>query len=284
MPYENLDVCYHRLKMLCFGRPIGVGLVLLLGTSAWAADRKDPLERARQFYNMGQFDEAIAAADEARRLPDRADAADLIAARAYLERSRGKLSADDLATARGHLLRLNAQRFSARERMELLVGYGEALYLDDATGAAAAIFESVLATPDAAAGNLSIQARERVLDWWATALDRGARPRPEIERQAVYQRIRDRMSEELAANAASATALYWSAAAARGQGDLQAAWDAAAAGWVRSPMVIGRGAALREDLDQLIHRAIVPERARVLGQPADTLLAEWERFKEKWTR
>lgn len=270
--------------MLCFGRLIGVWLVLLLGANAWAADRKDPLERARQFYNMGQFDEAIAAADEARRLPDRADAADLIAARAYLERSRENLSTDDLATARGRLLRLNAQKFSARERIELLVGYGEALYLDDATGAAAAIFESVLASPDGLAGNLTIEARERVLDWWATALDRVARPRPEFERQTVYQRIRDRMSQELAANAASATALYWSAAAARGQGDLQAAWDAAAAGWVRSSMVIGRGAALRDDLDQLVHRAIVPERARVLGQPADTLLAEWERFKERWSR
>jgi hypothetical protein len=48
--------------------------------------------------------------------------------------------------------------------------------------------------------------------------------------------------------------------------------------------VLGRGAALRDDLDQLVHRALVPERARVLGQPADTLLAEWERFKEKWRR
>ena len=133
-------MCYHRWEMLCFRHLIGVWIVLLLGATAGAADRKDPLDRARQFYNTGQFDAAIAAAEEARRLPDRADSADLIAARAYLERSRENPSSDDLASARERLLRINPQKFSARERIELLVGYGEALYFDDASGAAAAIF------------------------------------------------------------------------------------------------------------------------------------------------
>jgi hypothetical protein len=265
-------------------RDVSVVCLLLAGTPAFAADRKDPLDRARQLYNQGEFDAAIVAADEARRLPDRADAADLIAARAYLERSRATLSGDDLAKARERLLRINPRKFTPRERIELLVGYGEALYFDDAVGAAAAIFESVLSTSGEPNGELGVDGRDRVLDWWANALDRDAKPRPEIERRAVYQQIRDRMNEELAANPASATASYWVAAAARGQGDLQGAWDAAAAGWVRSPLAAGRATLLREDLDQLVNRAIVPERARVLGQPPETLLAEWERFKAKWGR
>lgn len=265
-------------------RHVIAACLLLAGTPVSAADRKDPLDRARQLYNQGEFDAAIVAADEARRLPDRADSADLIAARAYLERSRATLSADDLAKARERLLRINPQKFTSRERIELLVGYGEALYFDDAVGAAAAIFESVVSTSGKASGELTVDARERVLDWWASALERDAKPRAEIERRAVYQRIRDRMNDELATNPASATASYWSAAAARGQGDLQGAWDAAAAGWVRSPLAAGRAALLREDLDQLVNRAIVPERARILGQPPETLLADWERFKERWGR
>ena len=66
------------------------------------------------------------------------------------------------------------------------------------------------------------------------------------------------------------------------QGDLQAAWDAAEAGWVRASLATDRGAALRADLDRLMLVAIVPERARALAQPADTLRLDWERFKERW--
>jgi len=272
-----LQLCYHPGM-----RRVGswLAVCVLAASTARAADSKDPLERARQLYNQGQFEAALVAADEARRSPDRADAADLIAARAHLERYRASLSADDLTSARDCLRRLNPEKFSPRDRIELLVGLGETLYFDEETGAAAAIFESVLATR----GELPVEGRERVLDWWASALDADARPRAEIERRMVYQRVRDRMSEEIAANPASATASYWSAAAARGQGDLQAAWDAAQAGWVRSTLTTDRGSTLRDDLDRLVQRAIVPERARVLGQPPETLLADWERFKAKWAK
>jgi len=51
-----------------------------------AAD--DPLARARLLYNQGQFEAAVNAAEHARLTPARADAADLVAARAYLERFR----------------------------------------------------------------------------------------------------------------------------------------------------------------------------------------------------
>jgi hypothetical protein len=92
------------------------------------------------------------------------------------------------------------------------------------------------------------------------------------------------MAAELVTNAASATATYWSSAAARGQGDLHAAWDAAQAGWVRAPLVPGQGVDLRGDLDQLVQRAIIPERARILAQSPETLRLEWERFKDRWKK
>ena len=140
------------------------------------------------------------------------------------------------------------------------------------------MFDAALNSRDALAGD----ARERVLDWWASAIDREAKPRPGIERHGVYQRIRTRMDEELATHPGSAAAAYWIAAAARAQGDLQAAWDAAQAGWVRSRLASDKGVALRADLDRLVLRAIVPDRAKATAQPPETLRADWERFKESW--
>ncbi|MQA29310.1 MAG: hypothetical protein GEU82_05635 [Luteitalea sp.] len=259
-----------------------VSALLLLAPSlpAAAAQPKDPLARARLLYNQRQFDEAVAAADEARSSADRADSADLIAARAYLERFRETAASDDLTKARERLRRLNPDRFTSRERIEFIVGLGQTLYFDDAPGAAAAVFDSVLASRD----GLPIDARERVLDWWASALDQDARPRSDLDRQAVYQRIRDRMATELETNPSSATATYWAAAAARGQGDLHAAWDAVQAGWVRAPLAGERSDQLRGDIDRLVLQAIIPERARLLAQSPETLRLEWERFKERWAR
>jgi hypothetical protein len=121
-----------------------------------------------------------------------------------------------------------------------------------------------------------------VIDWWASAVDRDAHPRSEFERQALYQRIRERMRTELGTTQGSPAAVYWISAAARGQGDLQGAWDAAEAGWLRARLAAERGDALRADLDQLVLRALVPERARVLAQPPETVRMEWEQFKERW--
>ncbi len=262
-----------------------LSVVRLAAAPADQAD-KDPVARARMLYNERHFDAAIAVADQARTVLARADSSDLIAARAYLERFRESEVPADLTAAHERLRRLDPQHLDTRERVEFLVGVGEALYFDANYGVAADLFNSLLA-PGAqgpVAGGLLPDARERVLDWWASAVDRDARPRGENDRQGVYQRIRDRMLEELAARPDSATASYWHAAAARGQGDLQAAWDAAQAGWVRAALGADRGAALRADLDHLVLRAIVPERAKAIGQPADALRQEWERFKEKWTR
>ena len=262
-------------------RKVGVAaLICLWAVSATAADQKDPLVRARLLYNQRQFEAAITAADEARRKPERADSADLIAARAFLERHRESAAADDLTSARDRLRRINPERLGARERIELVVGLGEALFFDDSAGAAAGVFESVLS----GTGPLDRDARERVLDWWASALDREAREGADSERARIYDRIREGMLRELGTNASSGAALYWLSAAAWGQGDHQAAWDAARAGWVRAPLASDGGAALRGDLDRLMQRAIIPERARALAQTTEALQTEWEGFKEKWSK
>ena len=244
----------------------------------FAAD--DPLARARTLYNQGQFDNAITAAEQARLTPARADAADLVAARAYLERFRASAVPADLVNARDRLRRLDPQRFAAQERTEYAVGVGETLFFDAAYGAAANVFDPVLQSRDLLTGD----ARERVLDWWASSLDREVKPRLEADRQGVYQRIRVRMAEELATHPGSAVASYWLAAAPRAQGDLQSAWDAALAGWVRAPLTADHGAALRADLDRLVLRAIVPDRAKGSAQTAETLRTQWEQFKERWNR
>jgi hypothetical protein len=263
------------------GAALACALAVLTGASGAAfAQKLDPIGEARAFYNQRNFDAAIQAAEQARAVPARADSADLIAARAYLERFRETAAADDLTNARERLRRLNPQRLAPPERTEFLVGLGEALFFDGSYGAAADVFESVL-TP---AGMLAADMREPVLDWWATAIDRDARVRVPSEREERYQRIRDRMAMELAARPGSAAAAYWRAAAARGMGDLQAAWDAAQAAWVRAPLASDYGAALRADVDRLMLNGIVPERAKAMGQSSDQVKAEWEAFKEKWTK
>jgi hypothetical protein len=254
-----------------------MAVLLIWSAPLGAADRIDPLERARLLYNQGEYDAAVAAAEEGRRLPDKADSADLIAARAYLEKFRQNSIAADLSSGRDRLRRINANRLNPAERSEFTVGLGVTLYFDGDTGAAGELFDSVLAD-----SQLTAEARERVLDWWASALDEEARKRSNGERVSIYQRVRDRMRSELAGNDGSAAASYWLSAAARGQGDLQAAWDAAQAGWVRSTLSTSLGNVLREDLDRLVLQALVPERARALNLPAEDLTLEWEKFKERW--
>jgi len=249
-----------------------------LAAPAMAAD--DPLARARQLYNQQQYEAAVNAAEQARLTPARVDAADLIAARAYLERFRSSQASDDLTNARLRLRRLDPARFEPSERTEYLVGLGEALYFDGAYGAAADIFDSVLRGGDLIAADQ----RERVLDWWADALDHDARPRPDIDRQAVYRRIRVRMDEELALRPGNSVAAYWRAASARAQGDLQTAWDAAEAAWVRAPLAADGGDRLRRDLDALMQDGVIPERAKASGVPPQRLQTEWDQFKEQWKK
>ena len=252
--------------------------VLLAAAIAPLRAADDPLSRARSLYNQGQFEAAIDAAEQARLTPARAGAADLVAARAYLERFRASAAADDLVNARDRLRRIDPGAFPARERAEYVVGLGEALFFEGAFGAAADVLDPIVQSHDAVSGD----ARERVLDWWASALDREAKPHPEMDRHAIYQRIRERMEGELAVHAGSGAAAYWLSAAARAQGDVQAAWDAAMAGWVRAPLAADRGVALRADLDRLVLRAIIPDRAKATAQTPENLRQQWEAFKRNW--
>ena len=250
----------------------------LVAVPLHAAD--DPLARARILYNQHQFDAAVSEAEKARVIPSRADAADLIAARAYLERFRQSAASDDLTNGRERLRRLDPQHLDSRERLEYVVGLGETLYLDGEYGAAASIFDSILLGPDVLTGG-----RERVLAWWADAVDRDTRQRlasSGVDRYVSYGRIRERMIDELASHPANAKAAYWLAASARAQGELQDAWDAAEAAWARAPLAADGGDALREDLDRLMTKGIIPERAKATSQPPAMLVADWDRFKDRW--
>ena len=136
-------------------------LFALLASAAQVAP-PDALVRARQAYNDHKYEEAIAAAIEARKLPGLADAATLISARAYLERYRdAPASSGDLIEARRLLKEIDPAKLSAREHVEFLVGVGEALYLENSLSAAAEFFSLALAR----AGTIDPDARELVFEW-----------------------------------------------------------------------------------------------------------------------
>ena len=254
-----------------------------LATPVWANERT--LARARQLYNAGDQDAAIAAAKDAQADAKVADAARIVLARAYLERFRVDADRQDLDAAREALQAVRATRLAPHDRLDLAVGFGEALYLDGAYGAAAEMFEPLL---DAAA-QLGPGAHERVVDWWASALDAQARARPAADRAPYYRRIAVRMEAELEKDPGLAVASYWLAAGALGMGDAARAWQAAVAGWVRAAFSADRGAAMRADLDRLMIDAIIPDRVRTLSLPVREVAAattglrdEWELVKQRW--
>jgi hypothetical protein len=261
-------------------------LVALAGLIAAPAHASDQLAEARRLYNLGRYDDAEKVARAEMASAATADAARVVLGRVQLERYRQSADPADLAAARESLRSVDPLALDAREQVEYTVGLGEALYLQDLFGAAAQLFESVLTRSSV----LGTTAHERVLDWWATALDRHAQTRPVEERAPAYDHILARMSEEIVNVPGSTAAGYWLAAAARGRGDLERAWQAALAGWVRAGLAEDRGAELRADLDRLVVQAILPERAARLGKPAEArqafsvMLSEWESFKAGWSR
>lgn len=246
-------------------------------TAASAQTEAESLAAARLSYNERAYDDAITAAERARLAPELADAADLVAARAYLERYRVTAVSHDLTNARERLRRLDPSGFTPRERAELVVGLGTALFFEEAPGAAAVLFASALDAEE-----LDADARERLLDWWASAMDRDARLRPAVDRTAMYRAVRDRMAAELSEHPASGAAAYWAVAAAAAQGDWEAAWAAALAAWVRAPLTADRGAALRADTERVVERTIIPGRARHLKREPTSVADEWAAFKLKW--
>lgn len=257
-------------------------VVALLGTPLAAAD---PLAEARRLYNAGQYDQAEQAAREALKQPAMAEGARLVLGRIHLERFRRSADPAELAAAREALRAVDTRALEPRDRLELTIGLGEALFLDDRFGPAAELFERALDR----SVMLGPAAHERLLDWWATALDRLAQGQSREAREDVYGRLLRRMEQELALDPGLAAAAYWLVASARGLGDLERAWHAAHGGWVAAVLARDRGAALRADLDRLMTQAIIPDRAARLAvrdtkQAAAGMLAEWEAFKSSWSR
>lgn len=261
-------------------RDVACGLVLTLVLVVPALGAEPAaLARARTLYNAADYDGAIAAATDARRQPAAADAAALVLARAHLERYRQRADPSDLAAAREALQAIKQDALGRRDRVDLLIGLGQSLFLSEAFGAAAELFDAALVQGAA----LPPRARTMLLDWWASALDREAQSRPFERRTPVFERVVSRMEDELRVDPGSAPASYWLAVATRGAGDLERSWDAAIAGWVRASLDPETAPSVRADLDRLVTQALIPERAR--QRPAGTaeaLRGEWDLVKTQW--
>jgi tetratricopeptide (TPR) repeat protein len=272
-----LSVALVRLK----APALSVALVLVFCGSA-AAQRAD-LAKARAAYNQQQFDEAIDAAQVARKFPATSDAATVVLARAYLERYRQRANPGDLAAARVSLGTVRVTNLDSRDHVDFLMALGEALFFEDEFGAAAALFESSLDSAIAQGPSTG----EAMLDWWGSAIERQADALEREQRAAVFVRLRERMTSELARHPGSAAAAYWVVVGTRGAGDPHAAWDAAVAGWVRARLAGSRSATLRADLDKLVLEGIIPDRVRSLpadrrGQAESDFRTEWAVVKERW--
>lgn len=260
---------------------VAVLSIMLLAEGASAAD-SPALSRARALYNAGDYDGAVMAAAMARTQAGAADAAALVEARARLERYRKGADPTDLSAARDALSVIRSAMLSPRDQVDFLVGLGQSLYFTDLFGAAAELFDTALARR----ALLPPRDRTMLLDWWATALDREAQVSTPPRRTRLSALIAARMQEELRAEPGSVPANYWLAVAARGAGDLDAAWDAAVAAWVRA--AFGSGASeLRADIDRLVTQALIPERARARpareqADAADSLRSQWNLIKEQW--
>jgi hypothetical protein len=266
-------------------RVLTVALALSSSTLSAGAPAVDALATARKLYNQGDYDHALEAAKEAASVPATATAARLVIGRIRLERYRQTAQRGDLEEGRLALRAIDATALDARERIELQIGLAEILYFDDRFGAAAEVLDSVLDSSQL----LGREAHERSLDWWASALDRHAQAQPPADRTPVYTRVIDRMAEELRRDPSSTSAAYWVVAATRGAGDLERAWEAAAASWVRAMLAADRGATLRADLDRLVTQALIPDRATRLNvrdrrQAMASMTSEWEEFKSNWTK
>jgi hypothetical protein len=258
-------------------------VMLTLGAApVWAAE-SPALIKARALYNAADYDGAIEAAAEARREIEWADTAAVVQGRAYLERFRQRADPADLEAGREALRSVRGDTLVPRDFVDLLVGMGQYMYLAEAFGSAAELFDSALAQ-----GFLLTSPEQLVLlEWWANALDRSAQARPADRRALVFERLMARMEAEIRRDAASPVANYWLAVAARGLGDHDRAWEAATAAWVRSRLSPDSADQVRQALDQFVLQVLVPERVRQRGsrepqEAARAMREEWELLKQQW--
>lgn len=258
-------------------------MLLLAGSIPVAAAEHPSLAQARVFYNAADYDAAIDAASMALSDPASVGPARLVSARAYLERYRARLDPADLAHARTALGMVSAVGLTPRDYIDLLIGLGQALYLGETFGAAAELFDVALSRRS----SLSERDGLALLDWWATAVDREAWRLPADRRLPLLEGVRARMEEEVRQDPGNPAANYWLAASARGAGDLERAWHAAVAAWVRAPLRPDTAAVLRSDIDRFVTEVLVPERARSrpgqeTSEATDALLSDWNALKSQW--
>jgi hypothetical protein len=263
---------------------LAIVVVLGLGAAVPVEAKEHPsLARARALYNAADYDAAISAAAVARSDPSSADASALVSARSHLERYRLRSDEADLIAAREAFGGVRATALSPRDQIDLLVGLGQALYLDRAYGAAAELFDTALSR----GMDLGESDRVRLLDWWATAVDREAQMLAVDRRAFLLQRSIARMEEELRRDPANPVANYWLAVASRDSGDLDRAWHASIAAWVRASLRADTAMTLRADIDRFVTDVLIPERARrplarEQAAAAEELRAEWTAVKQDW--
>jgi hypothetical protein len=255
-----------------------LAVALLLSAASPAHAEPPALAKARMLYNAGSYDEAIAAASEVH-AAEWVATAQLVIARAHLDRYRRSSQEEDLVAGRQALTMVANTALMPRDRVDLLIGLGESLFFAEEYGAAAHLFDNALAQGFL----LNRQDRLLLLDWWANAEDRAAQGRSG-DRRPGFERMRTRLEDEIRRDAENPIANYWLVVATRGAGDAQGAWDNAVAAWIRSRLSEEGTGTLRADLDRLVTEAVIPERAR-LQKEADSAKAlrdQWETIKEQW--
>ncbi len=259
----------------------------IVAVSVWAllcppaAAAQTELKRARTLYNSGEFDQALEAATALLNRPDLAPSATLIIARSRLERFRRLGDPQELATARQDLRSLIPRNLAPQELIEWQIGLGMALFLEEQAGPAAEIFKAVM--PSARA-RLTQPEFEKLLEWWGSTMSRLAESLNGDARKQAYERFRSDVRLELERNPLSAPATYWLVVSSRGAGDLDGAWSAAIAGWIRAG---GHpdGRQLRSELEVFVTQTLIPERAQSrTGQRLDSkaTMAEIAALNEAW--
>ena len=183
---------------------------------------------------------------------------------------------------------LNPRNLAPQEVIEWQIGLGTALFLENQPGPAAEMFATVLPS---ARGRLTPAELDKLVEWWASTAARVAESQNGPARKEAYASMLSGVRRELELNPLSWPASYWSVVAARGAGDLDGAWNAAIAGWVRAASQ-PEGQQHRDDLDRFVTQTLIPERAQArTGQRLDskatqaeiaTLTEQWRALAQLW--
>src|SRR5688572_7200305 len=164
------EVCCATIAgVRIFAALLAVGFVVAAPAAA-----QDTLNDARRLYNEGKYEAAERAARTALATPRTANSARVVLGRALLELFRETASQEHFAQAREALRSVNADQLDVSERVELMLGVGQGLFLEDRFAVAADVIEPMI-VPATTLGHL---AHDRALDWWASALDRHAQSLP----------------------------------------------------------------------------------------------------------